>query len=849
MSNNSLDEIFPTNSTEDLPITPLEQTKFSIFKGGSKVVLPEKNPITLEQLVKKVSSEEYQKIQQILMNAKKEIETLQKRYNEIFNDEENLILTDNIPELLASSNIKKQIDILKERRQEYKNKTDYITTSGIFKARNNSGFEEDSYTYLIPIDIDYNPSRDINKDVDFDILKKVLSELPYVVVAMKSISGKGLKALIRVPPGYFDPPIQYTICKDIIYPYLEVSWSAKLTAAMRKEYQITEKINIQIDPQQAVLSQPFFIPYDPTPYVNYNADYFLEVDYKDISHTSLLDNPDLAKPDSLTIANLLNKIKTVSHDRFREITKHSYILGVNHAIGNFGVDRRNTSAFSAQRNKIIQELKIAVRGNIALQNDKNFTRQYKGNPAAETFCIESFLAGIRAAPNSSSRKNLAKTAQAFANLAESVKTKDTIESQIVRIGDIYYQNIKTPQQDSTFAQELIVRKKDALIQDYGPGFLDLIPSYTKFVNIPRYVKPKRTIIEGPNKYYNLFEPLPYQPIEGEFPLWDKYIRHIFGEQYSLGMDYMRVLVQHPTQTLPILVLTSQERRTGKTTFANGLYDLLGGNSAIISPEDFESPFNSHYIHKNVICIEESKDNRLKNTEKLKNLSTGNIVHLNRKYSDIVEFRNTTRWIIMSNSEDKFAYVDHNEVRFWVRQIPSVSEKDLLPGRQYLEKLRKEAPHFMHYLLSTPIEYQYRDRAWFHPKDIQTQTLLKAVESNRSLLYQELENIIEEYFNSHMDDYLRFTHDNLKESFSDNREIRAAGPKRIAKVLIEELGAERHPAQNHREWLVNPWTPQSQKSGRPFVIKRDLTKYPYPDLEELEKKRIEELPFNIQQILN
>ena len=46
--------------------------------------------------------------------------------------------------------------------------------------------------------------------------------------------------------------------------------------------------------------------------------------------------------------------------------------------------------------------------------------------------------------------------------------------------------------------------------------------------------------------------------------------HIFGDQYELGLDYLQILYTMPQQKLPILLLVSEERNTGKSTILNFL---------------------------------------------------------------------------------------------------------------------------------------------------------------------------------------------------------------------------------------------------------------------------------------
>jgi stage IV sporulation protein A len=103
--------------------------------------------------------------------------------------------------------------------------------------------------------------------------------------------------------------------------------------------------------------------------------------------------------------------------------------------------------------------------------------------------------------------------------------------------------------------------------------------------------------------YNLYSPFSHKPCSDEeykgFEGWKwskRLLEHIFGEdmgenindyfktgnitidedenQYLQGLKYMKILYDLPKQILPILVLTSQERETGKSTFISKFVDKL-----------------------------------------------------------------------------------------------------------------------------------------------------------------------------------------------------------------------------------------------------------------------------------
>ena len=83
-------------------------------------------------------------------------------------------------------------------------------------------------------------------------------------------------------------------------------------------------------------------------------------------------------------------------------------------------------------------------------------------------------------------------------------------------------------------------------------------------------------------------PIDHKPMEGDFPSIRSLVEHIFGEQYELWMDYLQLLYLRPIQKLPILLLVSEERNTGKSTFLNFLKAMFQNNVTFNTNEDFRS---------------------------------------------------------------------------------------------------------------------------------------------------------------------------------------------------------------------------------------------------------------------
>ena len=107
------------------------------------------------------------------------------------------------------------------------------------------------------------------------------------------------------------------------------------------------------------------------------------------------------------------------------------------------------------------------------------------------------------------------------------------------------------------------------------------------VSVPSHVDYKRNI----GSFLNLYEPITHIPQKGKFShiqeLNSSYFR---GKHYELGMDYFQLLYLNPVQKLPILLLVSQERNTGKSTFLNFLKAIFQDNVTFNTNEDFRSQF-------------------------------------------------------------------------------------------------------------------------------------------------------------------------------------------------------------------------------------------------------------------
>ena len=275
-------------------------------------------------------------------------------------------------------------------------------------------------------------------------------------------------------------------------------------------------------------------------------------------------------------------------------------------------------------------------------------------------------------------------------------------------------------------------------QDYGKNYTPPITKYDGFCTVPSHTNYHKEI----GGFYNLYEPIYHVPSEGEFPDIIKLIRHIFGEQFELGMDYMQLLYTQPTQKLPILLLVSEERNTGKTTFLNFLKTVFQDNVTFNTNEDFRSQFNADWAGKLLIVVDEVLLCRREDSERLKNLSTAQTYKVEAKGKDRQEVNFFAKFVLCSNNELFPVIIDTGETRYWVRKVMKLESDDT----NFLQKLKAQIPAFLYYLQQRSLVSTKESRMWFNPALIHTEAIDRIMQCNRNHteidLVELLRNIME-----------------------------------------------------------------------------------------------------------
>ena len=314
----------------------------------------------------------------------------------------------------------------------------------------------------------------------------------------------------------------------------------------------------------------------------------------------------------------------------------------------------------------------------------------------------------------------------------------------IRVGTTYYKLIERPQISGDKITSLVKWSRETIVQDHGKKIIYDIPKYDGFCCIPNHLKYQKTI----ENFYNTYNEIPYQPSVSEvsvdeIPFSISFLQHIFGNQVDLGLDYLKILLENPTQILPILCLVSKERATGKTTFLKWLKEIFGRNMTYIKGDSFNSQFNSDWASMLLIAIDEVFFDRKEITERLKYLSTTNKDKLENKGKDREEIDFFGKFILCSNNDDNFIQINENEIRFWVLKINPIK----LENTEFLQNLISEIPQFLSFLIHRKFHSQKKSRMWFSPDEIKTKALQKLVFKNGNKLEAKMVELLYEFFES------------------------------------------------------------------------------------------------------
>lgn len=398
----------------------------------------------------------------------------------------------------------------------------------------------------------------------------------------------------------------------------------------------------------------------------------------------------------------------------------------------------------------------------------------------------------------------------------------------IRVGDDYYKRVMQPDKRGKQCPVYLKRTKSTIIDDYGKPSLEYIKKYEGFVCVPSHTNFQEEI----NGFFNEYAKLSYSPKEGEFKHILILIRHIFGENHvEFALDYLQLLYTKPTQRLPILLLESKERGTGKSTFGNLVSAMFEDNAVKLGNSDFESDFNAIWIKRLAIIVDETSLDKRGIMQMIKRLSTetGKTTS-NEKNKSQVQIDFIGKFFFMSNDEGKALPIEKGETRFAVFKVPTFQEKGIEEIMDMEVRIQSEIPAFVHYLNNRKLYHSEQSRMYFGFDVYQTDQLRLYFENSISPLAKAVKNLVRDTFLHFPEvDELKFTLRHIQQQLKDS--IRGGLEReRIRKAIEEELGIKQSEKQRFTYYdllrsELNPDFPplHNGENSRPYIFKRDKFK--------------------------
>lgn len=255
------------------------------------------------------------------------------------------------------------------------------------------------------------------------------------------------------------------------------------------------------------------------------------------------------------------------------------------------------------------------------------------------------------------------------------------------------------------------------------------------------------------KFFNMYAPLAYKPVEGKWPTIDKLLHQItkvYGEEYyQMLLDWITLTYFRPMQFLPIIMLVSKERGTGKTSFLNLLKYIYGNNAVIGGNDLIMSKFNSLLAGKLIVGVDESTlgDNK-EVGESLKYMSTARTMHVEMKGKDKKEMPSFCKFVLCSNEVKKGVFIARDEIRFWVMRLTPWDDKDF--DTCFDDNIESEIQAFLFYLKQRwekggMFVKEKEHRMWFHPSRIYNEDLQKMMEGTNANVEGSLMEFMREMF--------------------------------------------------------------------------------------------------------
>lgn len=356
----------------------------------------------------------------------------------------------------------------------------------------------------------------------------------------------------------------------------------------------------------------------------------------------------------------------------------------------------------------------------------------------------------------------------------------------IRIGDDYFKMIETPDKDGKTYQILVNRGRQTVKDDVG-SFFNEIRKFEGFCNVPSHIEYKLEIAG----HYNQYKEVTHRPFQGSFENIKNLLTHLFKTHYDFILDYLQILYLKPTQRLPIILLESKERNTGKSTFGNLIQYIFQENTIKVGNSEMSSDFNAIWGTRLLVVVDEASLNNDLLMEMIKRYSTENgKVTINEKGKKQFQVDYFGKFIFISNQEGKALHIGKGENRFAVFKVPTLAQSGLTDDPDIEAKIKVEIPALLHFLKNRELKYKESvTRMHFPFEAYKTDQLELYYRNSVSNLAKAVLGFVSETFSVYQDDsVLKFSASDLLNELINSKRIKNGTTSIVLKNVIEsELG--------------------------------------------------------------
>ena len=367
--------------------------------------------------------------------------------------------------------------------------------------------------------------------------------------------------------------------------------------------------------------------------------------------------------------------------------------------------------------------------------------------------------------------------------AQKRKNLKKIALDFIRIRDDYYKIVYRPDKSGKLFKDLLRLSKTTITDDHTKGILKYINKYDDFTLVASHINYQQVI----NGFYNQYHEVTHKPTQGDCVNIFHILTHIFGESHlNFILDYLQILYTNPNQCLPIILIESEEKNTGKTTFSNLLYWIFQFNAMKLGNGDLHSDFSGFWLQRLLLIVDETSLEKQGVMQMLKRLSTetGKVVS-NEKNKAQREVDFIGKFVMLSNDAGKALPIERGDPRWAVFKAPTFAEKGYKDDPNITEKIKREIPAFLHFLMNRILVHPLESRMYFAPEVYRTSQLMLYYENSISLVAQAIKQLVKDTFAMFPDETeLKFSITNIMDELKGN--IRFLERKKVRQALEKEL---------------------------------------------------------------